>query len=361
MHVTFLLEALKEAKRGRGYCSPNPAVGAVAVKDNQIIASAWHQGAGSPHAEQRLLSQMPSHLSDVTLYVTLEPCNHWGKTPPCVDAIVNYGINRVVYAYKDTNPVVRANDTPAYLSRHDIEVIHHPVDEINTFYNSYRHWTLTGAPWVTAKLAQSLDGKIAGKGGKRLQITNQTCAQFTHEQRHTCDVILTTASTILHDDPMLNVRLKGAEQSKPVAIIDRQLLVHPSAKVFQYAGPCHIFYDATISLPQPIENCTYHPINCDDERLNLQSVIKKLGELGYHDVWVEAGPALFNALHQEHFVNQTFIYIAPILLGPEATSGYPLPFVPLKPDSIQWHPMDDNMLLSMLWANDQLERVCLQG
>ena len=182
MHKEYLLSALEQAKLGRGICAPNPSVGAVAVCQDQILAKAWHPGAGQPHAEQVLLSRMPPLCQDVTLYVTLEPCNHWGRTPPCVDAIIAYGIKRVVYAYADPNPVVSTNNTPKILADHGIEVIHYPLAEIDAFYQSYTHWLATRKPWVTVKIAQSLDGHIAGPKGTRISISNSKCAQFTQKK-----------------------------------------------------------------------------------------------------------------------------------------------------------------------------------
>jgi diaminohydroxyphosphoribosylaminopyrimidine deaminase/5-amino-6-(5-phosphoribosylamino)uracil reductase len=181
MHEQFLLVALEQAWLGRGFCAPNPSVGAVAVQNGKIIAQAWHQSAGKPHAEQLVLSQLPTNQNDITLYVTLEPCNHWGKTPPCVDAIIQYGIKRVVYAYSDPNPVVAANKTPHLLEQHGIEVVHHPLPVINDFYHSYRHWSTTKRPFLTAKMAQTFDGKIAGPEGERVTLSNSLCSEFTHK------------------------------------------------------------------------------------------------------------------------------------------------------------------------------------
>src|SRR3990167_1363592 len=219
MHKQFLLIALREAAFGRGLCAPNPCVGAVAVQNNHIIAQAWHHGPGSLHAEPLALSKFKANTPNVTLYVTLEPCNHWGRTPPCVDAIIQHGIEKVVYAYHDLNPLVCKSSTEAILRANGIDVLYFPLPEINEFYQSYTYWHRTKMPWVRAKLAQSLDGKIAGVDGKRVQISNAICNDFTHEQRRVSDLILTTAQTINQDDPLLNVRLHEQIQAKTVAIV----------------------------------------------------------------------------------------------------------------------------------------------
>src|SRR3990167_8821066 len=200
MHKDFMLAALEQAWLGRGLCSPNPSVGAVLVHNQQIVAQAFHPGAGQLHAEQLVLEQVPANLTPLTLYVTLEPCNHWGRTPPCVDAIVNHPVDQVVFAFRDPNPLVVKNNTPLILRAKGIDVIHFPLPEIDVFYQSYQHWSDTKMPWVTAKIAQSLDGKIGIDSPQRLQLSNLKCEKFTHKNRLHTDVILTTARTIRLDN-----------------------------------------------------------------------------------------------------------------------------------------------------------------
>jgi diaminohydroxyphosphoribosylaminopyrimidine deaminase / 5-amino-6-(5-phosphoribosylamino)uracil reductase len=350
MHKHFLLSALAEASNGRGLCAPNPSVGAVAVKGNNIIAHAWHHAPGSLHAEPLVLSQFPAHTPDVTLYVTLEPCNHWGRTPPCVEAIIKHGIKRVVYAYQDPNPLVQKNSTSKILREHGVEVIHHPLAEIDLFYNSYAYWTRTKMPWVRAKLAQSLDGKIAGSEGKRVVLSNNLCSQFTHQQRQYSDIILTTATTIKQDNPLLNVRINDTIAAKPVAIVDRQLTL-TTENVFTTAKYCNVYYDATL-LPVAKSNCNYYPIKLIHGEMNLTAIIAHLGSLGYHDVWVEAGGKFFAALHRLGLVNQTHIYITPKILGEDATPAYPQGDIFKRQHSIEWQNMHDNIMMTLNWQND---------
>ncbi|WP_133129699.1 bifunctional diaminohydroxyphosphoribosylaminopyrimidine deaminase/5-amino-6-(5-phosphoribosylamino)uracil reductase RibD [Legionella yabuuchiae] len=358
MHLEFLLTALEQANLGRGFCAPNPPVGAVAVQKNTVLAKDWHRGAGTPHAERLIFEKLPAALDDITLYVTLEPCNHWGRTPPCVDAIIKYGVQRVVYAYRDPNPVVQANDTPARLREQGIEVIHFPVPQIDTFYQSYRHWTKTGKPWVTAKIAQSFDGKIAGEYCKRLNLSNDSCALFTHQQRKQTDIILTTASTVNYDNPTLNARLPEGVFSKPIAILDRNLRLNLDANVLKQDKPRHIFYDQEFAAPQNYSNVMFHAVPTDAKGLNLDSIIACLGALGYHDVWVEAGGRLFSALHQAQLVNQTYIYLTPHVVGPSGIPGYHVSDLFKKPHTINWHPMGNNMIVSLLWDKATEESAC---
>ena len=356
MHEQFLLAALDQAFLGRGICSPNPSVGAVAVYQGMIIAQSWHRGAGTPHAEQLLLQQLTENISEITLYVTLEPCNHWGKTPPCVDAIIKHGIKKVVYAYKDPNPIITANNTPRILCEHGVDILHYPLPEIDDFYQSYRHWTLTKKPWVTVKMAQTMDGKIAGAQGMRVHLSNASCAEFTHQKRLHSDVILTTARTVNLDNPLLNVRLPTVEMAKPVAIIDSRATLNKDANVFTTAQHCSIYYDKHYPLQAPHQNASYHPISATHDGLNLVEVIDHLGGLGYHDVWVEAGGALFSALHKAQLVNKTYLYIVPTVLGERAVPAYHHTDIFNHACKVTWQAMGDNMIASVDW----LEELCSQ-
>ncbi|HHF7349319.1 TPA: bifunctional diaminohydroxyphosphoribosylaminopyrimidine deaminase/5-amino-6-(5-phosphoribosylamino)uracil reductase RibD [Legionella feeleii] len=357
MHKYFMLAALEQAWFGRGNCAPNPSVGAVAVHKGEIIARAWHQGAGTAHAEQLLVAKIPAGLQDVSLYVTLEPCNHWGKTPPCAMAILGHGITQVIYGFSDPNPIVRANNTPEILRKNGIEALHYPIQEIDAFYQSYNHWTKTKRPWVTAKIAQTLDGKIAGVDGQRCQLSNADCAEFTHQHRLYTDVILTTAKTIAQDDPLLNVRLKDREQGKRLAIIDSRLSLSKNARIFSSAEHCHIFHDENYAVTNPFSNCSYYGISAREGLLDLALVINQLGELGYHDVWVEAGGALFSALHREKLVQRTYFYLVPEVLGENATPAFQGEVCFTTRQAVSWQVKSDNVIACLDW---QEEETCLQ-
>lgn len=350
MHKEYLLSALEQAKLGRGQCAPNPSVGAIAVQHDKIIAEAWHPGAGLPHAEQILLMRLPPSCQDVTLYVTLEPCNHWGRTPPCVDAIISHQIKRVVYAYADPNPVVSVNNTPQILAEHGIEVIHYPLPEIDRFYQSYHHWLLTHKPWVTVKMAQSLDGYIAGPNGARVGISNSLCSEFTHCQRKDSDVILTTSRTILQDNPLLTARMLGQEPvAKPIAVLDTHLQLQTDIPALHLAKQGLIYYDEAQTLHAQQPGCAYYPIPSRANHLDLEAVIRHLGSLGYHDVWVEAGSELFTALHQANLVNRTYVYIAPKILGKTGLPLYANEDLFASAQTMSWQILDDNVILTIDW------------
>lgn len=352
MHEQFLLAALEQARLGLGQCAPNPSVGAVAVQNGRIIAQAYHKGAGTPHAEQLLLAQLPPKMLGVSVYITLEPCNHWGKTPPCVEALIQYGVDRVYFSYLDPNPLVAKNDSSQLLRQQGIEVGHIPLKEIDDFYRSYTQWMNTKKPRVTVKMAQSLDGKIGAKQGERLVLSNELCHQFTHEQRLTSDIILTTAKTIQADNPKMNVRLSYDERAKPIAILDRQLSLNADAQIFSTASHCHLFHQEQSTPKNLHSSCSYHVMPTKGDRLDLNAVISHLGQLGYHEVWVEAGGTLFSALHQQRLVNRTYLYLVPTCLGEHAMSAYHCSELFKRKHSVSWQAMGDNMILCLDWKED---------
>lgn len=349
MHNDFLHLALAQAWLGRGSCAPNPAVGAVVVREGRVIAKGWHQRAGAAHAERIALEEAGALAQGSTLYITLEPCTHWGKTPPCVDAIISAGISRVIYGYKDPNPLVLRVSSHETLERVGIKVQHWPLPEIDLFYQSYHHWMITGKPWVTAKIAHSLDGKISSPAGGRISISNEKCAEFTHKQRFHTDVILTTAKTVAADDPLLNARLESASIAKNIAILDRGLKVPATAKVLSSAKHCYFLHASGREISRPLPNCSYHPVAVVDNGLDLHSVITFLGQQGYHDVFVEAGGQLFSALHAAKLVNRTYIYIAPKILGSPASTAYHQDFFQGVDCAISWQIANDNVIACINW------------
>jgi diaminohydroxyphosphoribosylaminopyrimidine deaminase/5-amino-6-(5-phosphoribosylamino)uracil reductase len=350
MHEQFMLAALSQAWQGRGMCAPNPAVGAVAVLNEEIIAQAFHSGAGSPHAEQKLLNLLGDDCSNLSIYVTLEPCNHWGRTPPCVDALIAKRVKSVVYGYRDPNPLVASNDTSAQLRAAGIVVHYFPMPAIDLFYQSYTYWMQTGMPWVTVKMAQTLDGKIAGALGKPEILSNQACFEFTHEQRLHTDVILTTARTIHSDNSAFNVRSqKNVIKSKVVAIIDRNCILDSNAKIYNTAQHCLIYHDEAHN-PESRERCSSFTMPSDGEGIDLKSVLRHLGSLGYHDVWVEAGAILFRALHSAGVVKRTYLYIVPRALGNDAVALYHEVDFFKRPHQIKWRSMSNNMIAMIDWS-----------
>jgi diaminohydroxyphosphoribosylaminopyrimidine deaminase / 5-amino-6-(5-phosphoribosylamino)uracil reductase len=337
MHEPFMIAALKQAWAGRGMTAPNPAVGAVAVLNGMIIAQAVtapNQGVGQPHAEQLLLDMLPDDCSHITLYVTLEPCNHWGLTPPCTAGIIQRRVKQVAYAYTDPNPLVSKNNTPDLLRQEGIDVLHYPMPEINAFYASYTHWVQTGRPWVTVKIAQSIDGKIAGKNNQRMQLSNAATSAVTHQARLHTDVILTTARTIQQDNPLLTARVGETVVQKPIAVLDRAQSLDATAHIHDTAQKLHL----------------YHANTASEKQIDLEAVLDDLGRIGYHDVWVEAGGRLFTALHQAQLVQRTIVYIVPDNLGPDATPLYHAAHLLSGAKEVVFEILDDNLKMTLDWS-----------
>jgi diaminohydroxyphosphoribosylaminopyrimidine deaminase / 5-amino-6-(5-phosphoribosylamino)uracil reductase len=301
MHEIYLKHALKLAQIRRGFCAPNPSVGAVVVKDDEIIAEGYHWGSGHPHAEVEALNKINDELKDATLYVTLEPCCHTKKkTPPCTELIIARGIKKVVYGFRDPNPQVSGLGEKK-LNEMGINCLYINSPEINEFYQSYQFWWQTGRPFVTAKLAMSLDGKIAGANGQRINITGRAAQLFTHQQRKKSDAILTTAKTIVCDDPVLNVRLPEGEYRKPIYVLDKNSIIPSNAKIFQSAERVTVI-----------------------NKTDLNEILKEIGRDGIHDLWIEAGGKCFSAFLQAGLIQRAFIYVAPKWLGEKAQTAFDL-------------------------------------
>ena len=346
-HAFFLKEALKEAKKAYGFTFPNPSVGALAVKNQQIIARGFHQGPGSKHAEIMVLDQLNNDTDKVCLYVTLEPCGHWGRTPPCVDAILKSGIKQVVYAYADPNPIVKAHLGITKLQQQGVAVLHYPLAEIDDFYQSYAYWHQYQKPFVINKWAQSLDAKV-GLPGQRVMLSNQIAFDFTHQGRMQSDILVTTANTVLADNPTFNVRLKNKSLDKPLAIIDSHLRLNGQEKIFSCQRPCLIYHLADIFPKKNIPGVIYQGIQAKDSGLNLAILMQDLGKRGYHRAWVEAGPRLMYQLHQEKLVNTTHIYFCPIVLGHHGIDAFYHEMI-FENQRLQWQQMGDNMRLTIDW------------
>jgi len=336
--VFFLHKALEVAKLRRGFCSPNPSVGAIIVgSNNKILADGYHFEAGKEHAEVDAIQKLKQPIADATLYVTLEPCCHTGKTPPCTDAIMQSGIKRVVYGYVDPNPIV-TNKSATLLQNAGIDCEYLTIPAIDNFYTSYTHWQRTKRPFVTAKLAMTLDAKIAEANGTPVAITGEELRLYTHEQRKASDAILTTINTILADDPQLNVRIAPNDTvKKPVYILDTHLRFPLNAQIIETASKLTVFHGP--STPSKIKYLTNLNINCIQvpvtaDGLDLNKVLEHIGDLGVHDLWVEAGAKCFTNFINQGLANKALIYIALKTLG----SGLPAFPVPITNNfhTISW-------------------------
>lgn len=321
----YLSQALELAKSRRGFCAPNPCVGAILVKDGFIIAEGFHEGPGREHAEVAAINAAGEQTQGADLYVTLEPCCHHGRTPPCTDAIIKAGIKTVYFAVMDPNPQV-SNKGAELLRQHGIACEQLPLTAIDDFYQSYQHWWRTKKPYVTAKLAMSIDGKIAGASGVPVAITGQDLAELTHQHRRQSDALLTTVKTLNQDNPQLNVRLNQDSIAKPVYVLDSQLQLNTNLLIFETAKTLTVFHAANASpakgdqLKQMGVKCV--AVDSSSQGLDLKEVLEVIGHDGVHDLWVEAGGILMQHLIQQGLVQRALLYVALKTLGSDALAAF---------------------------------------
>ena len=345
-----LLLALCEAKSRRGFCAPNPPVGTVVVKNGNVLATGRHWAAGHPHAEVDALNKLGDEARAATLFVTLEPCCHQGKTPPCTQLIIDRGIKTVIFAQLDPNPLVAGKGSQA-LQEVGIDCQHIETPEITEFYRSYLYWTQEKRPWVSLKLAISADEKIAGKDGTPMKITGEACREFTHTHRLHSDAILTTAETIIKDDPQMNVRTAHGNFSKPLYILDSQLRLPLHAKIFRTAKNISIYHreDVDVALKENLEQrgirCVAIPAS--PEGLNLGDVLDDIARQGVHDLWVEAGARCFQSFYKANLAQRIYIYRSKKTLGENAMPAFFEDANPMS-EKLSWQTLGEDEFCSLL-------------
>lgn len=324
----YMAQALKLARRGCFTTDPNPSVGCVLVKDQQIIAEGWTQRAGQAHAEVHALSQT-DQARGATAYVTLEPCHHQGRTGPCTEALIKAGIVRVVIAMQDPNPLVSGKGIKG-LSEAGIEVVTGVLtEEAKTLNHGFFKRMQTGLPWVRSKLAMSLDGRTALANGKSQWITSQASRADVHCYRAASSAVLTGISTVLADDPGLDARVEFDCEAPVKVILDTHLRLPITAKILQTPGDVWIFTvnDHAIDQIRQFENlgCRVFFVGKQHERLDLADVFAELGRQQMNTVWVEAGARLNASLLRSGLVDEWLFYMAPSLLGDRGRGLFELP------------------------------------
>ncbi|MEN6349003.1 MAG: bifunctional diaminohydroxyphosphoribosylaminopyrimidine deaminase/5-amino-6-(5-phosphoribosylamino)uracil reductase RibD [Syntrophomonas sp.] len=319
----YMQKALKLAAQGLGRTSPNPVVGALIVKDGEILGQGFHHKAGTPHAEINALGSAGSHdVSGSTMYVTLEPCSHQGRTPPCAPALVKAGIKRVVVATLDSNPQV-AGQGIKILEDAGIETVVGVLQEEATRINEiFFKYIQNRQPFVCLKAAMTLDGKIASFSGDSRWITGESSRSFVHQLRNTYDAIMVGIGTVLADDPMLNTRLEIEDRRNPVrVIIDGNLDMPLDSNIVQTSGEQRtIVFTSEAndkSKAKLLQSLGLEIIEMEGEssRLPLEKALKVLGEMGICSILLEGG-AEVNAYMLEHgLVDKVHWFIAPKIIG----------------------------------------------
>jgi diaminohydroxyphosphoribosylaminopyrimidine deaminase/5-amino-6-(5-phosphoribosylamino)uracil reductase len=314
-------EALDLASGVLGRTRPNPAVGAVIVRDGQVVGRGQTQPPGRPHAEIMALQQAGELARGAHLYVSLEPCTHHGRTPPCTDAIIAAGIARVSLAVRDPNPIVHGRGVAA-LREAGIEVDEGDgAPRARRILNGYWRWITDGRPWVSAKYAMTLDGKLATRSGDARWITSAASRALVHQMRDRTDAIMAGINTVLADDPALTARPGGVPSSdrQPLrVIVDSKGRFPESAAMLREPGETLV---ATVSMAddheQRLRGLGVHVVRFEsaDGRVPLGDLLRELGTRGMTTVFVEGGGELLGALLDAGLIDRLYAFIAPVLVG----------------------------------------------
>ena len=325
----FMKRALRLAAKGGGWTSPNPMVGAVVVRDGKIIGEGWHKAAGTPHAEVIALDNAGDRASGATLYVTLEPCNHFGRTPPCTARILEAGIARVVMAMNDPNPSVKGGGAD-FLKASGVSVMKGICEEEARKLNEcFIKHTQTGLPFVVVKCAATLDGQTASRSGDSKWISCAASREFVHRLRHRLDAILVGINTVRSDNPMLTTRLEDEEGKDPIRIVlDTNLSIDPEAKVFNKDSSAKTLIATGPDPPEEkiekIREKGAEVLICPlkKNRISLDWLMKTLGTRGIMSVLVEGGSMVIGNMIAEKLADKLCFFYAPRILG--GNDGYPI-------------------------------------
>jgi diaminohydroxyphosphoribosylaminopyrimidine deaminase / 5-amino-6-(5-phosphoribosylamino)uracil reductase len=324
----WMQRAFELARRGLYTTDPNPRVGCVLVKDGAVVGEGWHQRTGGLHAEAHALDAAGAAAHGATAYVTLEPCNHHGRTPPCSQALIDARVARVVHALEDPNPQV-AGQGAMRLRTAGIMVeaglMATEAEALNPgFLKRMRH----GLPYVRVKVAASLDGRTALASGESRWITSKAARADVQFGRARSSVVLTGVGTILADDPALNVRIAASDRQPTRVVLDSHLRTPSDSRVLQREGKALILGiedDAGRRHSLERQGAEVVIIAARDGRPDLCSVLRLLAERGANEVWVEAGATLAGSFVREQCFDELVIYMAPTLLGGDARPLLQLP------------------------------------
>nr|WP_080806234.1 bifunctional diaminohydroxyphosphoribosylaminopyrimidine deaminase/5-amino-6-(5-phosphoribosylamino)uracil reductase RibD [Desulfamplus magnetovallimortis] len=327
--IQYMQEALALAAKARGYTSPNPMVGAVVVRNSNIVGRGWHHAPGLPHAEVEAINDAGKNAEGADIYVTLEPCNHYGKTPPCTRKIVEAGIRRVVVATEDPNPFVKGGGID-FLRSMGI-----PVDvgvcreEAETLIEDFIWYVQNDKkPFVILKCAATLDGRLATSTGDSRWVTSSASRKYVHELRHACEAILVGSGTLKNDNPSLTARLEGVETRDPKRVIlDSSLSISPDARVLNQPSNAETIIvtsiDASMQKAKELQamGATLIRVPCRNNagetynRLDLPYLMNELGKIGVMSLLVEGGGRVAGSFLSETLVNKVMFFIAPKILG----------------------------------------------
>ncbi|PIU53537.1 MAG: riboflavin biosynthesis protein RibD [Deltaproteobacteria bacterium CG07_land_8_20_14_0_80_60_11] len=324
----YLKLALRLAAKGAGWVSPNPMVGAVVVKEGQVVGRGYHRRAGLPHAEVEALRSAGEAARGADLYVTLEPCNHQGRTPPCTQAILASGVRRVVIAARDPNPQVTGGGAE-FLAARGVDV-HEGLlaAEARRLNEAWFHYVNTGRPWVMAKAACSLDGKIATVGGESQWLTGEAARALGRRLRHRVDAIIVGIGTVLADDPQLTTRLPRGQGKDPIRVVlDSRLRLPLTARLLNLDSEAPTWVATTSQAPPETiraleaRGAQVLMLPGDAGRVSLPALLEELGTRQVQSLLVEGGAETLGAFFDQKLVHQFNFFYAPKILGGQLATG----------------------------------------
>ena len=325
-----MARAIALTERGRDTATPNPSVGCVIAKGGKVIAEGWHEKAGGPHAEVRALKDMSESAEGATVYVSLEPCAHHGRTPPCVDALIAAKVGRVVAALQDPNPQVNGAGA-AKLRDAGIQVDFGLMqDEAEEAHIGFLTRMRTGRPWMRIKMAQSLDGRIALANGESRWITGEPARRDVHALRARSCAILTGIGTVLRDNPDLTVRYVDCKRQPRRVLIDSRLEVPLDSKILKGEPPIIFKVTGDAKRRKALKDIGVEVLQAPEDRFkggksDLAAIARELGTRGFNEVMVETGGKLSGSLLAAGVIDELVLYYAPKILGDKAQGMFDLP------------------------------------
>lgn len=316
--VKYMQHCIKLAKKGRGFVNPNPPVGAILVKDGRILGEGYHTKAGAPHAEIEAFRSCKEDTVGATLYITLEPCTHFGKTPPCVDEIIRRGISRVVIGTLDPNPLVKGNGV-AILKKAGISVdVGVEESECKKLIHIFSQWITSGKPRVIAKVAVSSDLKIAAHRGIRTQLTGLESEKITHDLRHECDAILVGVDTIVSDNPYLTDRHHIPSRNPLRIVLDSTLRAQTDAHVFANRNVLVVAMEDSSEEKRRIfeeKGIQVVLLPSDGGKIELYTLLKYCASRAITSILVEGGRRVIDSFIEADLVDEWYIFKSPLFIG----------------------------------------------
>ncbi len=321
----WMRRALRLAEKGRGRTSPNPMVGAILVKDSKVVGEGYHAKAGEAHAEIVALQQAASRALGATLYLNLEPCAHFGKTPPCAPRVVEEGVKRVVIGMEDPNPLVKGKGIEILRKAGldvDVGILEKECRRLNEAFCKY---ILQKTPFVVLKVAATLDGKIATRNGDSKWISGEASRRIVHRLRNQVDAILVGIGTVLRDNPLLTTRIRRGTDPYRI-VLDSRLRIPEGAKVIGTSPSKAIIATTELAPREKIEELEKRGVrilivDTKEGRVDLKSCLSKLGEMGIASLLVEGGSHVNGSFLDEGLIDKLILFLSPKIIGDQQAPG----------------------------------------